>query len=192
MASQTDFLPGEVAQMVLEEITADIATVEARLHSVGEQIAAAEIGSSELKALAELAIDLRNQRERLYTQQAEVEQSIKTEDQLAAERAQLLAAERAQAAARAAQAELTAAELIERINTASDALARALAEAAESLPAAEADLAGGHYRLAGHWREILPSVAGNGKIGALPYVVTGESAALLSTRRAAGGGRHLG
>lgn len=192
MATQAEFLPSDVAQMVLDEITADIATVEARLNRVGEQIGTAEIGSGELKALAELAMDLSKQRQRLVTQRAEIEQSIKTDAELAAERAQLLAAERAQAAARAEQAELTAAELVERINTASDDLARALAEAGRTLPAAAADLAGGPYRLAGHWREILPSVAGNGKIGGLPYVAVGDSAALLTTRRESGGGRHLG
>lgn len=179
--------------MVLDDVSEQATLLEAQLTSVTSKLASAKPGTANHLALAQQAVAQQAELNELRVKQAEIRESLKTEIEKFEEQQQQAQAQAARLAARTEQAELTAAEVADAINGGSDALAAALALAAGTLPDLADDLErGDSYRLAGPWRIILPSVAGNGKIGSLPYVVADGGAMLLTTRQAAGGGRHLG
>lgn len=188
-----DFYPHEVAAIVLDDVTEQADLLESQLATVTSKLASVKPGTANHLALAQQAVTQQAELNQLRVKQAEIRESLKTELEKFEEQQQQAQAQAARLAARTEQAELTAAEVADAINGASDALAAALALAAGTLPDLADDLErGDSYRLAGPWRIILPSVAGNGKIGGLPYVIADGGALLLTTRQAAGGGRHLG
>lgn len=175
----------------LEQVTDQRLLIATQLEELASAGQAAYFGSERHADLAKRAVTLRQLLLELDRDIAGLQEAAKTDEARQAEAEASAKAASAMAAIQAAEDKAAIQAVIQEINQASDALAKALAKAGAIVPPVIDSLAGAGYSINGPWGSILPASWGNGRIAPLPYVITTENGAMLTSRGEAGGGRHL-